>query len=37
LLERAVAENLRLVPNHLRGRSIRVRHEKTGFVPTFEP
>jgi glyoxylase-like metal-dependent hydrolase (beta-lactamase superfamily II) len=33
LLERAVAENLLLIPAHLRGDTMRVRSEKTGFTP----
>ena len=36
LLARAAAEDLRLVPNHLRGRDMRIRAQKTGFVPIFE-
>jgi glyoxylase-like metal-dependent hydrolase (beta-lactamase superfamily II) len=36
LLERAAAEGLRLIPNHLRGRSMHI-HDKNGFVPAFEP
>jgi glyoxylase-like metal-dependent hydrolase (beta-lactamase superfamily II) len=36
LLERAAGEGLRLVPNHLRGRSMHI-HDKNGrFVPAFE-
>lgn len=37
LIERAVAEDLRLIPGHLRGSSMRVRAEKTGFVPVIAP
>jgi glyoxylase-like metal-dependent hydrolase (beta-lactamase superfamily II) len=36
LLERAAGDGLRLIPNHLRGRSMHI-HEKNGnFVPAFE-
>jgi glyoxylase-like metal-dependent hydrolase (beta-lactamase superfamily II) len=36
LLERAASEGLRLIPNHLRGRSMHI-HDKNGsFVPAFE-
>lgn len=36
LIERAVTENLRLIPAHLRTGSMRVREEKTGgFTPVF--
>jgi glyoxylase-like metal-dependent hydrolase (beta-lactamase superfamily II) len=37
LLERAAAEDLRLIPGHLRGSSMRIRAEKTGFVPVIAP
>jgi len=36
LLARAATEDLRLVPNHLRGRDMRIRAQKTGFVPIFD-
>ena len=36
LLARAADENLRLVPAHLRGDSLRIRRTKEGFVPVFE-
>jgi glyoxylase-like metal-dependent hydrolase (beta-lactamase superfamily II) len=37
LLERAAGENLRLIPNHLRRRSMHVRKNGRSFVPVFEP
>jgi glyoxylase-like metal-dependent hydrolase (beta-lactamase superfamily II) len=37
LLERAAGVNLRLIPAHLRGGSMRVRGDETGFLPVFEP
>jgi len=37
LIERAAAEDLRLIPGHLRGSAMRIRAEKTGFVPDFAP
>ena len=36
LLEGAAAEGLRLIPNHLRGRSMRIHDKGGGFVPAFE-
>jgi glyoxylase-like metal-dependent hydrolase (beta-lactamase superfamily II) len=36
LLEGAAAEGLRLIPNHLRGRSMRIHDKSGGFVPAFE-
>jgi glyoxylase-like metal-dependent hydrolase (beta-lactamase superfamily II) len=36
LLERAATEGLRLVPNHLRGPSMKVREISGRFVPAFE-
>jgi glyoxylase-like metal-dependent hydrolase (beta-lactamase superfamily II) len=36
LLERAVAEGLRLMPAHLRGTSMRVEEKNGGFVPVIE-
>jgi len=36
LLERAAGHGLRLVPNHLRGRSMRIHDKNGGFVPAFE-
>jgi glyoxylase-like metal-dependent hydrolase (beta-lactamase superfamily II) len=35
LIERAAAENLRLIPAHLRTGSMRVREKAGGFVPAF--
>ncbi len=37
LIRRAAAESLRLIPGHLRGGCMRIRAEKKGFVPVFEP
>jgi glyoxylase-like metal-dependent hydrolase (beta-lactamase superfamily II) len=37
LLERAAAENLRVLPAHLRGGCTRVRATNTAFSPAFEP
>jgi glyoxylase-like metal-dependent hydrolase (beta-lactamase superfamily II) len=37
LIERAAAEDLRLVPGHLRGSSMRIRAAKAGFVPVIAP
>lgn len=36
LLESAAAEGLRLIPNHLRGRSMHIHDKNGGFVPAFE-
>lgn len=36
LLERAAADNLRLLPAHLRGRSMHIHDKNGGFVPAFE-
>ena len=37
LLERAVGENLLLMPGHLRGTCMRVEEKHGGFVPVIEP
>jgi glyoxylase-like metal-dependent hydrolase (beta-lactamase superfamily II) len=36
LLERAAGQGLRLIPNHLRGRSMHIHDKNGGFVPAFE-
>jgi len=37
LIERAVTENLRLIPSHLRGGSMRIRVHGSGFRPLLVP